>query len=331
MDTIGVGVVGCGFVGYGAHVPAFGAIEGSRLVAVADPDAGRLGKAAKKFQVKTYQDYRDLVKDPQIQAVVVSVPTPLHADVALAAIEAGKHVLCEMPLAESLNQADRIIDAAAHKQVHLMPSLTFRFAPPFVKVKELLDQGKLGEPTAVIYREFIAARDLARQWPPGAWVWNLRESGGPLFTLAVWSIDLVRWMFQTEIDEVHSAVKYTPLARYGGTIGYDACASAKLRNGIAACFQFSGTVAESASSCVLEVVGSSTALVRTTAHEAVTLLDEDPFKTEWQVKQGGPRMWGHQQQDEHFIRCLLEGRQPSITPEDGRKAMEIAVQIAKVM
>ena len=167
MDTIGVGVVGCGFVGYGAHVPAFSSIEGSRLVAVADPDAGRLTKAAKKFQVKTYQDYKDLVKDPEIQAVVVSVPTSLHADVALAAIEAGKHVLCEMPLAESMKQADRIIDAAAKQRVYLMPSLTFRFAPPFVKVKELLDQGKLGEPTAVIYREFIAARDLAKQWPPG--------------------------------------------------------------------------------------------------------------------------------------------------------------------
>jgi len=329
VDTVGVGVVGCGFVGYGAHVPAFSSIPGSRLVAVADPDANRLGKVAKKFAAKTYQDYRELVKDPEIQAVVVSVPTPLHAPVALAAIEAGKHVLCEMPLAENLVQADKIIAAAAKKGVYLMPSLTFRFAPPFVKVKELLDQGKLGEPAAVIYREFIAAKDLAKQWPPGAWVWNLKESGGPLYTLAVWSIDLVRWLFKTEFTDVHSAVKYTPLPRYGGTMGYDACAAAQLANGVSACFQFSGTVAESASSCVFEVVGSSTALVRTTAHEAVTLFDDDPFKTEWQVKQGGARMWGHQQQDEHFIQCLREGRQPSILPEDGRKAMEVAARIAK--
>jgi predicted dehydrogenase len=329
VDKVGVGVVGCGFVGYGAHVPAFSSIPGSRLVAVADPDAARLGKVGKKFPVKTYQDYRDLVKDPEIHAVVVSVPTPLHAEVALAAIEAGKHVLCEMPLAENLGQADKIITAAEKKSVHLMPSLTFRFSPPFVKIKELMDQGKLGDPAAVIYREFIAAKDLAKQWPPGAWVWNLKESGGPLYTLAVWSIDLVRWLLKTEVKDVHSAVKYTPLPRYGGTMGYDACAAAELANGVSACFQFSGTVAESASSCVFEVVGSSTAVAKTTAHEAVTLYDDEPYETKWLVKQGGPRMWGHQQQDEHFVQCLLEGKAPSITPEDGRKAMEVAAKIAK--
>ena len=87
MDTIGVGVIGCGFVGYGAHVPAFKTIEGSRLVAVADADAKRRDKVAQKYQVKAYAEYSDLVHDPEIQAVVVAVPTPLHAEVALAAIE----------------------------------------------------------------------------------------------------------------------------------------------------------------------------------------------------------------------------------------------------
>ncbi len=329
MDTIGVGVVGCGFVGYGAHVPAFKTIEGSRLVAVADADAKRRDKAAEKYQVKSYAEYSDLVKDPEIQAVVVAVPTPLHAEVALAAIEAGKHVLCEMPLAANLTQADEIISAAQRRSVYLMPSLTFRFSPPFVKVKQLIDDGTIGEPCAVTYREFIAAKDLARQWPPSAWVWNLQKSGGPLFTLAVWSVDLVRWLLGTELTDVHSAVKYTPLPQYGGTLGYDASAVSQLTNGVSACFQFSGSVAESASTCSLEVTGSSTAFVRTTAHEAVTLCSEEPYRTEWQVKQSGPRMWGHLQQDEHFIRCLQEGRAPSITPEDGRIAMEVAERIAQ--
>lgn len=330
MDTVGVGVVGCGFVGYGAHVPAFKTIEGSRLVAVSDADAGRLKKIAQKYQVKTYADYQDLVKDPEIQAVVVAVPTTLHAPVALAAIAAGKHVLCEMPLAVTVSEADKIIAAARQRGVYLMPSLTFRFSPPFVKVKQLIEQGAIGEPSSISYREYIAAKDLARQWPPGSWVWNLKESGGPLFTLAVWSVDLVRWLLGTELTEVHSAVKYTPLPQFGGTLGYDAAATAPLANGVAACFQFSGSVADSASSCTLEVVGSSTALVKTTAHESVTLFADDPFKTEWLVKQSGPGMWGHLQQDEHFIRCLQQGRQPSITPEDGLIAMKAAEQIAKV-
>ena len=104
MDPIGVGVVGCGFVGRGAHVPAFHSMEQARLVAVADPDTKRLGKVAKKYQPQaTYEDYADLVRDPNVQAVVVSAPTPLHAPAAMAAIQAAKHVLCEMPLAATVD------------------------------------------------------------------------------------------------------------------------------------------------------------------------------------------------------------------------------------
>ncbi len=58
------------------------------------------------------------------------------------------------------------------------------------------------------------------------------------------------------------------------------------------------------------------------------LLGEDPVKTEWDVKQPGPAMWGHLQQDEHFVNCIKDGQRPTITPEDGRKAMQVAEQIA---
>lgn len=329
MDHVGVGVVGCGFVGYGAHVPAFSSVANSRLVAVADPDSGRREKAANKYRVKTYGDYAELVKDADIDAVVVAVPTPLHAQVALAAINAGKHVLCEMPLAANLAEADEIIDAAVKKGVCLMPSLTFRFTPTFIRVKEMIGKGDVGQISGVIYREFIPAKDLAKQWPPGSWVWDLEQSGGPLFTLAVWSIDLFRWLLDTEITQVSSTTKYTELAQFGGTLGYDAYASVKMANGVVGCLQYSGSVNESATSCSLEVVGSSTSVIKADGNETVTLFGEDPRKTEWNVKEPGPRMWGHLQQDEHFVRCLLEGRSPMIAPEDGRKAMEVAVQIAE--
>ena len=186
-----MGVIGCGFVGRGAHVPAFSAISGAQLVAVADPDSKRRSKAAKKYEAKSsYEDYLDLVRDPEVDAVVVAVPTPLHVKATLAAIEAGKHVLCEMPLAASLEEADEMIGAANKQGVFLMPGLTFRFTPNFVKAKEMLDAGAIGKPAAAFYREFIPASDLASQWPVASWMWKVEESGGPLYTLAVWSIDL---------------------------------------------------------------------------------------------------------------------------------------------
>jgi predicted dehydrogenase len=330
VDKIGVGVIGCGFVGRGAHVPALSAIEEARLVAVADADASRLGKVVQKYQVKSsYPDYKDLVRDSAVDAVVVAVPTPLHVKASMAAIEAGKHVLCEMPLAPTLEEADAMIEAAERKGVYLMPGLNFRFTPNYVKAKAMIGAGEIGNPTAVLYREFIPARDLASQWPLGSWVWKVEESGGPLFTLSVWSIDLVRWLLGTEITEVHASTKYTPLKKFGGTLGYDACASLKLANGVIGCLQFSGSVTASASTSLLEVVGDSTRLLKASGNDSLALMGEDPAKTEWDLKEPGARAWGHHQQDEYFIRCIKQKRAPEVRPVDGRKAMEIALRIAR--
>ncbi len=330
MSTVGVGIVGCGFVGRGAHVPAFSSIEGAQLVAVADADPKRLGKVQKKYPLKTaYQDYAELVKDPDIQAVVVSLPTPLHAKASLAAIEARKHVLCEMPLAANMQDADRLLAAAEKAGVILMPSLNFRFTPNYVKAKAMIEQGVVGKPSSAIYREFISAKDLADQWPASSWMWKLAESGGPLYTLSVWSIDLLRWLFQTEIVEVHAAVKYSPLQKLGGTLGYDAAATVRLANGIVGSLQYSGNVTRVSSTSRLEVVGDSNCLLDATWNDKLTVFGDDPAKTEWNLGEPGPRMWGHQQMDEYFVRCIQQGRAPSITPQDGRRAMEIALQIVQ--
>jgi myo-inositol 2-dehydrogenase/D-chiro-inositol 1-dehydrogenase/scyllo-inositol 2-dehydrogenase (NAD+) len=305
-------------------------MKNARLVAVADADQERLGKVKKKFDVPgLYQDYRQLIDDPAVQAVVVSLPTAVHAEASLAAIAAGKHVLCEMPLAAQLEEVPKLLDAVAAAGVTLMPSLTFHFTPNYVKAKELIDAGKLGNVMTLMYREFIPALDLAMQWPPGCWVWDVEKSGGPLYTLAVWSIDLLRWLAGSEIVEVNPATKYTTLEKYGGTLGYDAYASLRFANGMVGCLQYSGSVTHSASASRLEVIGDSTYMVNASHNDKVTLYAEEPFESHWDVKQTGPRMWGHQQQDEYFIQCLLDGTPPSITADDGLKAMEVAEKIAR--
>ena len=330
MKPVGGGVIGCGFVGRGAHVPSIAEIEGARLVAIADADAKRRDKVVAKHKVEAaYDDYRKLIQDPQVDAVIVALPTPLHVPASLAALEAGKHVICEMPLAPSLEEADRLIDAAKRSSAVLMPSLTFRFTPNYLRAKEMIAAGALGRPTGVMYREFIAASDLASQWPAGSWMWKVAESGGPLFTLSVWSIDLIRWLFDTEIASADPVVKYTPLETTGGTLGYDAYVSLRLANGMAACLQYSGSVNRAAAGSKLEIIGDANASLVATENETVTLLGENPQTTIWNLKQSGAKMWGHQQQNTYFVQCIRAGRQPEIRPEDGRKAMEIALTIAK--
>ncbi len=311
-------------------MPGIAGLENARLVAIADADQTRREKVVKKYGVDSaYADYRELVADPAVQAIIVSLPTGLHAEASLAALEAGKHVLCEMPLAADLDEVDTMIEAAERTGVILMPGLTFRFTPNYVKAREVIEQGALGNLSMLMYREFIPAADLARQWPAGSWVWNVEKSGGPLFTLAVWSIDLLRWLVQSDITGVEAATKYTTLAAHGGTLGYDASASIQFANGMVGCLQYSGSVNQAASTSKLEVIGDSNCMLEAGHNDKVTLFGHDPARTEWDVKQGGPRMWGHQQQDEYFVRCIQEGTQPSITPLDGRKAMEISLEIAR--
>jgi predicted dehydrogenase len=330
VKELGVGVVGCGFVGRGAHVPSFAGIDGARLVAVADADEKRRNKVVKKYQVESsYDDYAKLMNDPNVDAVIVALPTPLHVPASLAAIEAGKHVICEMPLAPSLEEADKLIDAANKASVVLMPSLTFRFTSNYVKAKEMIAQDAIGNPTGFLYREFIPAADLASQWPADCWMWQIDKSGGPLFTLSVWSIDLVRWLFDSEITSVEPVVKYTPLEKTGGTLGYDAYVALRLANGMVGCLQYSGSVNRSSSISNLEVIGDSTCMISATDNDRVTLFGESPEKTIWNVKETGPKMWGHQQQNEYFVNCIREGHTPDVRPEDGRRAMEIALEICR--
>ncbi len=328
MDAVGLGIVGCGSVGRGAHLPVLDSIENARIVAIADSDSHRRNKVTKKYDIdSSYDDYQQLVEDAAVQAVVVAVPTPLRVRVAKAAIEAGKHVLCEMPLAFSLDEADELIDAAQEHGVILMPGLHLRFTPNYLKAKELVQQESFGRPVAIAYRDLKAAADLAHQWPSGSWVWDLDDSGGPLFTLSVGAIDLCRWLFDCEVLEFNATTGYTRLDQFGGTLGYDSFAALRMENGVVGCLQYSGTVAGSASASTLEIVGNSSQVVAASGNDTLTLLDSNPAKTQWDFEQPEAGEWGHQQQDQHFVDCILRGSQPSIPPADARRAMELALKI----
>ena len=228
----------------------------------------------------------------------------------------------------SVEIAKKLVDAAKAAAVGLMPSLTFSFTPTVTKVKQLIKAGEIGAPVAATYREWIPASDLAQQWPAGGWMWDVPKSGGPLYTLSVWSLDMLRWLFDADIAQVHAATGYHTLEQLGGTLGYNSVVSVRMANDVVVELNYSGSVTSSASSNWLEVVGDATGVLHAESNESVTLMGQSPAKTEWRVKQPGPKMWGHQQQDAYLIGCLREGTTPSVTPADGRRAMEIALQIA---
>jgi myo-inositol 2-dehydrogenase/D-chiro-inositol 1-dehydrogenase len=327
---VGIAVVGVGFVGGQAHVPSFKKIEGSELVALGAFTEKRVKPLAEQYGVKYYLDYDKLLEDPKIQAVALAVPTPFHFDLAMKAIRRGKHVLCEMPLAATIEKAKELQTAAEKVKVILMPILQFRFAPIYVKTKEMIESGTIGKPIAFHFREFIPAVSIAKQWPMGSWAWNIEKSGGyPDFTLSVWSIDMFRWMFKSEIGNVEWMASYPKFEKYGGILGYNTMGLIKLSNGAVGSLHYSASVTPSASTSRLEVYGDNTNVIHAVSFNKLLLYGSEPQPQEWDLDVKGTRVWGHRQLDEHFIECILQNKKPQVTVEDAIKAQEVAQKITK--
>jgi predicted dehydrogenase len=329
-DNVRVAVVGVGFVGGQAHVPAFRKIPGSDMIILCDKLENRVKALSEKYSVKYCLDYEEILNNPKVDAVVLAVPTPFHFELAIKAMQKGKHVLCEMPLAPTIEQIRKMAETAKKSKVVLMPDLNFRFAPIYIKVKEMINEDVVRNPIATHYREFIPAAALAEQWPAGSWAWDIGESGGyPDFTLSVWSIDLLRWLFEDEITSVEWMKNYAQLKEFGGILGYNTMGIIKFRKGIVGSLHYGATVNQLASTSRLEVYGDNTNVLHAIWNNKIVLYGSEPEPKEMPVEVKGTRMWGHYQIDNHFIECIQQNRQPQVTAEDAVKAQEIAQKMVE--
>ena len=164
-----IGVVGLGY--WGPNV-ARNVAENPRaeLAWLCDRSADTLAAAAIRHpQARTTGSYDELLEDPDLDAVAIVTPVSTHYDLAAAALEAGKHVLVEKPLAASSSQAADLIELAAERGLVLLPGHTFLYSPPVLKVKELLDAGALGE----IYFLSFSRVNLGLHQPDVSVVWDL--------------------------------------------------------------------------------------------------------------------------------------------------------------
>lgn len=332
LKKVGVAVVGVGFVGGQAHTPSFKKIEGSELVALCASSEKRVKPLAERYEVKYYLDYDKLLDEPKLDAVVLSVPTPLHYEMAVKAFSKGKHVLCEMPIAPTVDQVVKLQRAADKAGKILMPVLNFRFAPIYLKTKEMIESGAVGKPIAVHYREFLPAASIMDQWPANSWAWNIEKSGGyPDFTLSVWSLDMLRWLFGSDIKKVEWMSHYPRFDKFGGIFGYNTMGVVKFSNGIVGSLHFGASVNATASTTRLEVYGDNTNVLHAIWNNKIIHFTPDPKPIEIDLQVSGTKVWGHRQLDEHFIDCILNNKEPQITSEDAIKAQLIAEEIVKNM
>ena len=186
-----VGVIGVGF-GVAVHVPAF-RTEGWEVTAICARTVEKVEAAAKEHEIpNVFTDFRELVASDQIDAVAVVTPPVAHAEATLAAIAAGKHVLCEKPFAMNITEAKAMRDAAAAKSITAMVAHEFRYTPQRLQARDLMAQGYVGEPRTV-YAQANFALGRAGAIAPMTWQANLADGGGALGALGSHFLDSFRW------------------------------------------------------------------------------------------------------------------------------------------
>ncbi len=323
-NSLGIAVIGSGRAGM-IHARNFAAgVEGARLVAMVDPVAeARTAALAELGLDKGYSDYRDALADPAIGAIVVVTPTVYHREIVVAAAAAGKHVLCEKPMAMDGAECAQMIAACDKAGVKLQIGFMRRYARDFVAAKATLDSGKIGEP--VLIKSVTRGPSV-----PQPWMYDIAKSNGPLAEVNSHDIDTLRWFAGDDFSELYAiAGNYRcPEARAEYPDFYDTVAMT-VRFAKGAQGMIDGAVSVGYGyDARLEVLGTkgvlfvgsleASSLVVSTAAGGIL---ESPAVKSWRTL----FIDAYREEDAAFVRCVLEDRQPSPSGRDGLKAVEAVV------
>ena len=203
--AVRIGVVGLGGMGR-HHFNAYSGIDGAEVVAVCDVDGERLkdkpdGPAmniedpnagrARIAEAAAYLDYAEMFASEKLDMTDICVPTDLHDVIALAAIGAGLHVVCEKPMALTSARARAVAAAADEAGRLVMLGHTLRFWPEYVMLKEMIDSGRYGRLLGAVFRRVCGQPT----WDSGSWFLDVSRSGGAALDLHIHDADLVQWFF----------------------------------------------------------------------------------------------------------------------------------------
>ena len=321
-----IGVLGLGFMG-STHLQAWSRIPQAKLLAVMDLDGSRLSGDLSSIQgnlggpgtkmdfsaVKKYRTAGEIVADPDLDAVDICLPTFLHHSVAVQAMRAGKHVLCEKPMALNGRDADAMIVEAERAGRILMVAQVLRFFPAYRELSRLVKSGRLGQ----IRSAFFRRRTAVPAWGP--WEMDKAKSGGGIFDLLIHDVDQCQHLFG--IPEAISSTGYEDMAN-----GIDAISSEFHYPRVGEVTITGGWFhrGEYPFSMEFTVTGDHGVIEYSSAGRPVTAYWADGRKETLQPEEKD----GYQTEIEYFLTCCLEGRQPvECLPQESA----LAVKLTKVM
>lgn len=190
-DKTKIGVIGLGSIAQIVHLPVLSKLPNVEIKAVSDIDKNKLKTLGDKYHLQNqYLDYKDMLNDADLDAVVVTTPTNTHHQVAVDSLNAGKHVLVEKPVARTFDEAKAIYSTSVDKEKVAMVGMNLRFRPDAMLLKSLISSGEMGDPF------YIRCGWLRKQSSTQSWFMDKKTAGGGvIIDLGIALLDLATWFF----------------------------------------------------------------------------------------------------------------------------------------
>ncbi|AMV20069.1 Gfo/Idh/MocA family protein [Planctomyces sp. SH-PL14] len=333
--TYGFGIIGTGMIAH-FHAKAIEAIPNAKLVGCFNQTAARAEKFAEETGCKAYTSLDDLLADPQIQVITICTPSGAHLEPALAAIQAGKHILIEKPLEITLERCDRVIQAAEKAGVKLGCILPSRFSEANLALKSAIVSGRFGKLT--LGDTYVKWWRTQQYYDGGGWrgTWAL-DGGGAYMNQAIHNVDLLLW-FMGDVAQVCGLT--STLAHDRIEVEDVGTAIVKFKSGAL------GTLEATTSAWPgllkkTEIHGTQgSAIVEQDDILMWEFADAQPddasIREHFARKTGNtggaadPKaisFRGHQLQFENFLTAIKTGGQPAVDGREGRKSVELILAI----
>lgn len=319
-------IIGCGAI-HSIHADALMSCSNTKLSAVVDIDSGKARESAERYNCKYYTGFDDILKDDCIDTVHICTPHYLHAGMAIAAMEHGKHVLVEKPMAITVADARRMIDVSKTTGKRLGVCFQNRYNTTSVKIKEIIESGNYGKVLGA--RAFVTWFRDEDYYTRSGWrgTWS-KEGGGVLINQAIHTLDLLQW-FLGDISKLKAKVD-TTLLKNVIEVEDTAQASITFRNGAAALFYATNCYCTN-SPIIIEIVLEA-AVLRLEDNLVIKYANGSSEACEELDKSTGIKAyWGssHKALINEFYKELGEGFSFAVDGIQGIKALEILNAIYK--
>ena len=318
MHTVKWGLIGCGDIANKRVAPALRDLKNCELLAVNRKRFEMAQPFAEKFGAKkTYKTWQELLSDDEIEAVYIATPVNLHCEQTIAAAEAGKHILCEKPMAINPDECDKMINACRANNVKLSIAYYRRFYPIIERIKQILSSGQIGRPVMVqinAFEYFNPPADLPRNW----FLKKDEAGGGPMFDFGCHRIEMLLSIF----GKIKSTNGFVGNIAFDREVEDTCTAHFEFESGPWAVLNVSHAVFESQDTLDIFCTEGSLRVPKLNGGD-LTIITAQKQCTE----QHPPAENLHGPLVDDFTRAVLENKEPTVTGATGKEVALIEQQI----